>query len=83
MKAEAARLVAYTGSAATAIVLWGAEKLGAELSPEFVTGVAAFAVIVMTEAIRHFVYSTETLEEAGVREVVDEHVEEPEDGGAA
>ena len=75
IKTEAARLIAYSSAAAVGVALFVAEKMGAELSPEFLSGVAAFATVVATEAIRHFVFSEESVEK--IVEEVQEEAETP------
>jgi hypothetical protein len=76
VRREAARLVAWSGTAATAAVLFIAAQLGVELSAEFMAAVGVFAAAVMTELIRQFVYSRKTVEKI-VEEVKEDAQETP------
>ena len=71
LRREAARVIAASGTIATAAALWAATQLGVELSEQFIAGVGVFAIIVTTELIRHFVWSEESVETV-VKEAVEE-----------
>lgn len=62
LQRESARIIAGVSAAAAAAALVTAENLGITLSGDFVAGVAVFAGVVATEAIRHLVYAPATVE---------------------
>lgn len=64
---EAARLVAYSSTLAVAGALKLAELAGVELTSEILVGIGGLAVIITTELIRRFVYSTDTTQKLANR----------------
>ena len=62
IETNAARFIAYGGTAALAGVVWLGKYFNVELSPEITTGVQAAGVLVVTELIRHFVWSQRSVD---------------------
>lgn len=67
VRSEATRVVSYASAIAVAGTLKVAELAGVTLTAEVLAGVTAITVLVVTELIRRFVYSSDTTQKIADR----------------
>lgn len=70
LRKSPARVISYGGGAAVAGAVWLAGRAGVVLSVEAQASILAIATVVLTEAIRLFVYSPNTVERIQVEAAV-------------